>query len=193
MIKAPWIKLGQRILELPVSKSNEGFYVPILAKADEQVGAMLSHHCKVLVFRLDLHVYEPSDNNMVISTFIRQYRQRLKRSLELNRLGFLWCRERHKSDKQHYHVTFMVDGNKHQHPSLLIDIAKMYWDERDTGTIYTPKQCYQLLRRGDEEAYQRVFEHLSYLAKVFSKGSKAAATNDYEGSRVKLKEFTFIA
>ncbi len=98
-----------------------------------------------------------------------------------------------KSDTQHYHVTFMVDGNKHQHPSLLIDMAKIYWEDRDIGTLFVPKQCYGLLRRGDEKGFLSILEHLSYLAKAFSKGNKTKTTNDYEGSRIKPRKDIFKA
>ena len=157
------------------------------------MNAMLSHHCKILVYRLDLHPYESDTTNKEVSAFVRQYRQRLKRSLGINRLAYLWCREQNKSDKQHYHVAFMVDANKHQHPNLLIEMAKLYWEERDIGTLFIPKNCYQLVKRGDSKTYQSVFNRLSYLAKVFSKGKKAANTNDFEGSRIKPKTDTLIA
>ncbi|UTV98793.1 inovirus-type Gp2 protein [Marinomonas rhizomae] len=154
---------------------------------------MLSHHCKVLVYRLDMSTYDYSPSNKELSDFIKRYRQRLQRSLGLKRVAYLWCREQNKSDKQHYHLAFIVDANKHQRPSLLIEIAKIYWNDMDIGTIHTPKNCYRVLKRNDSKTYQLVFERLCYLAKVFSKGKKSPTTNDYEGSRIKPKDLSLSA
>lgn len=188
MIKAKRVELGGRSLELPMSKGNQGHFLPILAKIDDQVSAMLSHHCKVLVYRLDLRLNDYTESNEVMSSFLKRYIQTLRRTSKLNRVAYVWCREQHKANQQHYHVVFMVDGNKHQYPSLLIDQARLHWEDRDIGTLSIPNQCFTMLRRGDDEAYQQVFERLSYLAKVFSKVSRGNSTNDYSTSRIKPKE-----
>lgn len=188
VIKAAHVELGGRSLELPMSKSNQGHFLPILAKIDDQVSAMLSHHSKVLVYRLDFRLYDYTESNEVMSSFLRRYSKTLRRISNINRVAYLWCREQHKADHQHYHAAFIVDGNKHQRPGLLIDQAKTHWEDRDIGTLSIPKQCYTMLRRGDDEAYQRVFERLSYLAKVFSKGARGDTVNDYSTSRIKPKE-----
>ncbi|WP_417559215.1 YagK/YfjJ domain-containing protein [Marinomonas sp.] len=193
MIKATRVELGGRSLELPMSKSNQGHFLPILAKIDDQVSAMLSHHCKVMVYRLDFRLYDYTSSNKVMSTFLKRYTQTLQRTSSINRVAYLWCREQHKADHQHYHAAFIVDGNKHQRPGLLINQARRYWDDRDIGTLSIPKQCYKILRRGDNEAYQQVFERLSYIAKVFSKGTRGNTINDYSTSRIKPKEVKLIA
>jgi hypothetical protein len=185
VIKATRVELGGRSLELPMSKSNKGHFLPILAQIDDQVSAMLSHHCKVLVYRLDFRLYDYTNSNCVMSSFLKRYIQTLRRTSKINRVAYLWCREQYKADHQHYHAAFIVDGNKHQRPSLLIDQAKPHWEDRDIGTLSIPKQCYTMLRRGDDEAYQRVFERLSYLAKVFSKGTRGGTINDYSTSRIR--------
>lgn len=190
MIIAPHIILDDRKLELPISKGNDGFYVQILAKINDQVSAMLSHHCKVMVFRLDLRLYSPSMDNQVMTGFLKRYRKRLQTSLGLMRVGYLWCREQHRANQHHYHLAVLVDGNQYQRPKALINIARQYWDELDIGSIHIPKQCYAVIRRGDDQAYQEQFERLSYLAKVYSKSpsQRSASANDYEGSRIKHKE-----
>lgn len=185
VIKATRVELGGRSLELPMSKGNQGHFLPILAKIDDQVSAMLSHHSKVLMYRLDFRLYDCTESNEVMSSFLRRYLKTLRRASNINRVAYVWCREQYKADHQHYHSAFIVDGNKHQYPSLLIDQARLHWEDRDIGTLSIPKQCYTMLRRGDDEAYQRVFERLSYLAKVFSKGTRSDTVNDYSTSRIK--------
>ncbi len=103
------------------------------------------------------------------------------------RLGFIWCREQEHSHAQHYHCVFILDGNKTRHPHRHIEQIEGLWEERQLGSVYTPKNCYIVLKRGDDEAYQRLFDRLSYLAKVATKNLRAPATNDYSTSRIKPK------
>ena len=190
MIIAPHIILGDRSLELPISKANKGFYLQILTKIDDQLSAMLSHHCKVLVFRLDLRLHGQGNDNQVMTTFIKPYRKRLQKGLGLSRVGYVWCREQVKAKQHHYHLVVVVDGNKHQRAGKLISLAKDYWDDLDIGSIGIPENCYSVIRRGNSEAYQLAFERICYLAKVHSKSpnQRNASANDYEGSRIKHKE-----
>lgn len=189
MIIAPHIILGDRPLDLPISKANKGFYIQILTKIDDQLRAMLSHHCKVLVFRVDLHLHNQSNDNQVMTTFIMRYRKRLQKGLGLSRVGYVWCREQDKANQHHYHLAVMVDGNKHQRAGKLISLIKYYWDELHIGKTTVVEKCYVMVGRDSEEAYQMAFERICYLAKVYSKSpnQRNASANDYEGSRIKCK------
>ena len=189
MIKNSQVCLGARTLTLPFSKNNEGHFLPILAKIESQVSAMLSHHCKILAVRLDLHVYDQSSTNEVISKLIRWLRKHLQQRLGLSNVGYIWCREQGKASKQHYHLVVMVDANKHRHPTTLVNLVCRYWQAKDIGTVWIPKHCYYVIKRGDDEAFQKLFNRLSYLAKVATKApiNRNATSNDYEGSRVKFK------
>lgn len=189
MTIAPHIILGDKPLELPISKANKGFYIQILIKIDDQLRAMLSHHCKILVFRVDLRLHNQSNDNQVMTTFIKRYRKRLQKGLGLSRVGYVWCREQDKAKQHHYHLAVMIDGNKHQRAGKLISLIKHYWDDLDIGRIRVPDNCYTMLSRNDDEAYQLTFDRICYLAKVYSKSpnQRNASTNDYEGSRIKCK------
>lgn len=191
VIKERQVTLGGRMLELPQSKKGEGHFLAILSKIEGQASAMLSHHSKILAVRLDLHLFEASNTNTAISSLIRWLRKRLSQSYHLNRLGYVWCREQNKSTKQHYHLVLIVDANKHRHPALFLDLTCRYWEqERDIGTVFIPKHCYYLVKRNDHGAFQKMFDRLSYLAKVSTKSPslRSQFANDYEGSRIKHKE-----
>ena len=166
---------------------SKGHYLPILKSAAGQLDAMLSHHSKVLVFRLDFRLHEGTDSNILISEFIRRYRKHSVRH-GVNRLGYLWCREQATKNKPHYHCAFFVNGHVHQHPHNLIEQARYYWETWECGSLSIPKNPYLLVGRNDEEAYQQAFNRISYLAKVGTKGDRPPTTNDYSSSRIKPKE-----
>lgn len=179
--------INGKALWLPPSKQGKGHYLPILEALVGQLDAMLSHHCKVLVFRLDLHLYQGSDDNAVLSAFIRRYRSWAERQGH-HHIGFIWCREQHSSTAQHYHCAFMLDGNKHRHPHRIIEAIERLWRDRELGYVHTPKRCYKLLKRDDSATYQQVFNRCSYLAKVATKQQRLPTTNDYSASRIKVKQ-----
>ena len=184
------IVLGGKTLELPTSKGKDGFFIPILSKIDDQLSAMLSHHCKILVIRIDLRLSNQSNDNQVMTEFMRRYKKRITRKYKLDRLGYVWCREQNRANQHHYHLALMVDGNKARQGKPFTDIAKEYWDNLDMGSAWVPTRSYIMLKRGDDLAYREQFERLSYLAKVYSKSpsKRSASANDYEGSRIKHKE-----
>jgi len=122
-----------------------------------------------------------------MSDFIRRYRKYMARH-GVNRLGYLWCREQATKDKPHYHCVFFVNGHLHRHPHNLIEQARYYWETRECGSLATPQNPYLIIRRGDDGAYQQVFDRMSYLAKVVTKGHRSPTTNDYSSSRIKPKE-----
>lgn len=187
IIKSQSVVLNGRVLQLPASKGGKGHYQPILARIVDQLDAMLSHHCKLLVFRLDFHLNGGTDNNRLMSEFIRRYRKWTKRQ-GYSRLGFIWCREQESSKAQHYHCVFIFDGNKTRHPHRHIRQIERLWDAFQQGSVFTPKNCYCVLKRDDDAAYQLLFDRLSYLAKVATKNIRPATTNDYSASRIKAKK-----
>jgi hypothetical protein len=180
------VELHNKVLSLPNSKKEKGYYLPILERIDGQLAAMLSHHSKVLVIRLDLHVLDNPDTNEQVSAFIRRLRKWTDQKGH-KRLGYVWCREQHKSDKPHYHLVIILNGNITCHPHNVIKAVMRYWKDWDIGTVYTPKHCYYLVKRDDQKAYDAVIWRTSYLAKVHSKDKSNPATNDYSTSRIKLK------
>lgn len=166
--------------------AKQGCYVEILERTKQQLDAMLSHHCKVLVLRLDLSVNDYTPKNEIISKFIRKARKKFEAQYGFTRMGFIWAREQEKAKKQHYHFALIVDANKVRHPHRMISICEGIaeaWELR----LFTPKHCYYQIKRGDEIAYQKAYHRLSYLAKTRGKGYKAHSANDYSSSRIKAK------
>jgi len=186
IIKTGDVELCGKVLKLPPSKKGKGHYFEILQKLVSQMDAMLSHHCKLLIFRVDLHLHEQSDTSEQLSKLFRRFKKRLT-TKGIKRLGYVWCREQDQSDKHHYHVCFMIDGNKYRNPFHLIGLIRSYWSDGQVGSIWQPENSIYHLGRGDLQAYQEVFNRISYLAKVDTKGNKPKSSNDYGGSRIKPK------
>lgn len=187
VVKAKQVVINNKTLSLWHRKNAKGHYLPILEKSVDQMDAMLSHHCKIMVFRLDLRMPEYTETNQTVSGFIKRYRKGLK-SMGFKRLGYIWCREQASSDKQHYHVAFMVDANRYQQPHHLIELAEYYWECWTGGSVFIPKSPSRVIRRGDQAAYNECFNRLSYLAKVSTKDKRPEATNDYSASRLKFRD-----
>ena len=180
------INLGGDVMPINTTVKS-GCFVEVLSRVDEQLKAMLSYHCKVLVLRLDLHMNDYTPDNSLVSRFVRKLKKKLIAKYALKRVGHVWAREREKAKCQHYHLVLMIDANKVRHPSKIIVLCESIWVGWEQPKPYTPKNCYSVLKRGDKVKYDEVFRRISYLAKERGKGYKAKTANDYSTSRIKGK------
>lgn len=171
-------------LQLGPGKAHRGHYLEILQASADQLDAMLSHHSKVLVLRVDFHLNAATTDNAPMSDLIRRFRKKLARQ-GFKRLGFIWCREHASGQAQHYHAAFIVDGNKCRHPHNLIKRIQAEWEWRELGRVYVPTNCYYLVRRDSPHSARKALARLSYLAKVDTKQRRGASTNDYSASRLR--------
>jgi len=187
VIIGPEVIVGNHTLTLPYSKKGLGHYLPLLEKTVEQLDAMLSYHCQVMVLRMDLRLHVGTSDNKPMSDFIRRLRKRMS-AKGYKRVGYIWCREQQSSAAQHYHLAVIVDANKSRHPHHLIKLIEYLWETWGHVKPYTPKNCYGVIKRGDDIAYGKQFSRLSYLAKVATKDNREKVTNDYSTSRIKPKE-----
>lgn len=174
--------------QLPASMKGEGHYERILTAIQGQYDAILSHHCKVLVVRIDLHMRYYTPKSQLLSEFFPKLKKKLKKRLQQNRVGYIWCREQATASAQHYHIALMLDGNKNQKPHSIIALVEEIWQGWQQPKPYTPKNCYYLIKRDDEKAYFEAFDRMTYLAKVATKGNRAPSANDFNYSRLKPKQ-----
>lgn len=179
------IKLNGRDLPINTSKGNQRCYEEILERTHSQLEAMLSHHSKVMVLRLDLSCERYTTDNKLVSKLIKKLRRYLLKQYNMKRFGYVWVREQEKAKSQHYHIALMVDANKIQYPSKIIKWLEARWQYY--GRPWTPKKCFYVVGRNDNTSLAEVFERLSYLAKERGKGYVAARTNNYSASRMALK------
>lgn len=180
---ATWEHQDQE-LEINVTK-RYGCYHSILKAMKGQLDALLSHYSRVLVIRLDLHLFEYTGDNKKISRLMGRFTEWLQDKYGKTRIGYVWVREIEKAKSQHYHLALMLDGRLVRHPSKIIEWIERYWEVRDEPKPYTPKNCYTMVSRNEDETYQKAFYRLSYLAKARGKGYKDRAANNYSTSRIK--------
>lgn len=161
-------------------------YVPILLKIIDQYQIALSKWHRVFVLRVELHLSHETDNNRVISLFLKRLFQKLKRRYSFKDIGFVWAREYHGKGKgQHYHLALLLDGNKIRYPSKINDIIKTSWERPLSGySLGYIKRPFYLVN--NEEVEQKAIYRLSYLAKTRGKGNRPPQTKDYQCSRMKL-------
>jgi hypothetical protein len=186
VVKERQVEINNKLLALPYSKAGKGHYLEILQRIVEQLDVMLEYHCKLLIFRVDLHLHDEVDTSEQLSRFFRRFKKGLK-GLGHIRVGYIWCREQDNASKPHYHLAVIVNGNINQNPHYLVETVRHYWTDWQVGTVWQPSKSFYRLPRGDLCIYQEVFDRLSYLAKVDTKGNKPKPANDYGGSRLKSK------
>lgn len=182
------IELGG--LELPINTHSGKYYCFIepLESIKRELDAMLSHHRKVFVFRVDVRVELYTADNKVITKFLRSFNSWLKRRYKLKRVGYVWCREVETSKKQHYHLVFMVDGTAVKTMKTITDKAIEIASIQDLSP-WIPKSPSYLIERkklddGDYTKYKEAFSRASYIAKERGKKVKGDNVNSFQTSRV---------
>ena len=185
--QSPYV-IGDRSYGINTSNNKYACYTGILNAMHGQMQAMLSHHNKVIVVRVDLHCDKYTPCNTELSRLMDKVRKRLYSHYKCTRFGYLWVREQERSKSQHYHVMLIIDANKIQHPSALLGWFQERWSVRGHPRPYVPKHCFYKINRGDEKAFGEAFYRCSYLAKARGKGYGSLGANNYSGSRVRFKK-----
>lgn len=182
-----WLPINGNML--PTNPSDpQGCYFEMLEALNSQLEAMLSHHSRVLVVRVDLKVPAYTPGNTAFSNFMRKLVKKLRRHTKGARVGYLWAREQEKAKRQHYHLALFLDH--HQFPNARYAInhcIEPMAEAWEWPKPYTPKNCFSVVSRGDWESKAKAFYRVSYLCKVRGKGYKAKAANNYGRSNIKPK------
>ena len=180
-------KIGADSYDINTHNNKFLCFTDILDTMHAQMQAMLSHHNKVIVVRIDLHCEKYTSGNSELSRFMCKVRKRPYSHYKCTRFGYLWVREQERQKSQHYHVMLIIDANKIQHPSALLGWLQERWSVRGHPRPYVPKHCFYKINRGDDKAFGEAFYRCSYLAKERGKGYGSLGANNYSGSRVGFK------
>ena len=102
--------------DLPINPMTDGLIEGALDKLHHQVHAMLSHHSKVLVVRLDLS--RPTNPDFKISSFISDIKRRLENKYK-SKSAYFMAREvgATKSKGEHYHLALMLKKHHRKQPA----------------------------------------------------------------------------
>ncbi|MDW3056619.1 MULTISPECIES: YagK/YfjJ domain-containing protein [Vibrio] len=153
-----------------------------------QLTVMCSHHQRVMVVFFDLKVSSYTDDNKLMSDFIREVRKITQSDrYKMTRFGYCWAREMEKAKQQHYHVALFLDGKRIRYPHKILDLLSNAWLKIGGAHLYTPKNCYYDIKGNDFQAKQQAIYRLSYQAKARGKGYRAKQAKDYGTSRLRIK------
>jgi len=162
-----------------------GLYTPILHKIIDQYQIALEKWRRVFVLRVELHLSHETDNNRVVSLFMKRLNKQLKQKYGFKDIGYAWAREHHGRGKgQHYHLALFLDGNKVRHSSRINETIKASWERPLAGYHlgYIKRPFYFV---NSQEIEQAAIYRVSYLAKTRGKGERPPQTKDYQCSRMK--------
>lgn len=185
---AETIKIGA--LELPIDTHSGKFncYVEPLERIKRELDAMLSHHRKIFVFRCDIRIHTYSDDNEVISKFIKTFVRWAKGNYGLKRVGYAWCREVETAKKQHYHLIFMLGGSKVNVAGKVFEKIADIASVQDLSPWFCDNPTYFIKRKdlenGNYTKYNNAFYRASYLAKERGKKIKGERANSFQTSRI---------
>jgi hypothetical protein len=178
----------------------------ILSKIQELLQYMIQRHSKVMVARFDVRFpqnYPEPDRNIHLSNLMKFLKEWYwQNDIEAH---YLWVREQNSSDVPHYHVAFLVDGNKCQTATGLLSTAERCWNDvlgigfypglihhcdLDAGRAWTMLK--RPPRGSPEEAIAQFnaactacFERLSYLAKTHTKGLAPYRVREFGTSQIR--------
>ena len=185
-----YITVDGKIWPINSGWSKKGYPLPIYTKQMkgiiQQLNVMTVNYSRVLVVRFDLHLYEFSDDNKLLSKFIKLLTTRIKKEYQFNDIGSVWCRELAREPQQHYHIALFLEGRKIRTPNNLYQKIKNTW--LDIGGRSYHMAGYHMVNRNDWQSKAEAIYHLSYLAKERGKGYRPPQTKDYGSSRLKLIE-----
>ena len=176
-------------ISVNMGKADEqGCYLEMLLALKSQFDAMLSYHSRVLPIRVDIKVPSYTPDNKLFSDFMRKLRKKIKRKDKAARVGFVWAREMEKAKRQHYHLVILLNQHVFNNSAYVIhSCVEPICEGWEWPKPYTPKNCYYVIKRGNQESYNTAFHRASYLCKVRGKGYKSKAANDYGRSHFKEK------
>lgn len=166
---------------------GQGCFYEVLAKTHESMMTLLSYHCKILVVQFSFNPCENLPTNAPISRLVAVIKRRLCRRYKFARLVTGWVRETAGTGFPHYHVVLMLDGNKVNRQGGVMELVKEILESRGYPAPHFTTKTH-MISRSDHSAFAKAFYHLSYLAKVNTKGSRPKCTNDYSFSRLQLKQ-----
>jgi hypothetical protein len=170
-----------------VKGANGGLNKRHLTRLFQQMDVMLTKFSKVCVVQFDLHVPEYTDDNEILVPFKRRLFGRISTKYKINEndIGFFWCREYEKGKGQHYHWALILDGTKVRSGFPTNDIAKMVWEDMEGSFHARP---YKNVNRKSFSQQLEIMDHLSYLAKIRTKGYAGSKVKSFSSSKIQYPD-----
>ncbi|EEF79274.1 YagK/YfjJ domain-containing protein [Methylophaga thiooxydans] len=169
-----------------INSKPSGIYLRIMTTMMEQLEVCLVRWSRVFMLRFDLHTYQHTHSNQIITKFRKRLFERIKWRYQVDEIGFCWVREQERAKAQHYHFVIFLDGDRIRHSSKLNRIIKDAWETYD-GNNHMPVIPRPFVFIDTHEAKKKAVYRISYLAKARGKGYRPPQTKDYGSSRMKIK------
>lgn len=179
--------VGGRLVKIPINVTKtSGCYAEILDADIRELVSMLSNYSKVLTVRFVLRIDEHTDNNPKVSKFLKPLRRWSERRYD-SLFGYIWAREHNEAEKQHYHITLMLNGDTANEQSAYDIIARAEHIAQIQGlSIGRCKNQSIMVRRGDLKTFLSTINRDSYIAKENTKLKfKGISANSFSASRIK--------
>lgn len=141
---------------------------------------ILDRTSKMIAIRLELRMSAWTNDNAPVSDLFKKLKHTIKSHYGKCYMGYIWVREQCLSDKQHYHIAVLIDGQKVRHSDTVYNFVRELWTYG-----YVPKYIsFHRVHRTLLHKISAMVYHLSYLAKAETKGMRDPAVKDYQISRV---------
>ena len=134
---------------------------------------------RFMAVRCDLHLKLYSEDNQVMKDFKRLLSKEVKSTYPSTFLKIYWVRERNKSNFQHYHIIVILDAKYINHPQKLNTLVENIWYQITMGSVWFPEFQYYVVKRNDIEALCALMLRLSYFAKLRTKESELAISEQH--------------
>jgi len=171
-----------------VKGGNGGLNKRHLARLFQQMDVMLTKYSKVCVIQFDLHMLEYTDDNEKMRIFKRRLFGRISSKYKITEkdIAYFWCREYEKGKGQHYHWAVVVDGKKVRSGFPINEMARDVWEEMD-GTIHF-REYHPNVTRTSLQKQSDAMDHLSYLAKIRTKGYAGDKVKSFSSSKIQYPD-----
>lgn len=169
----------------PVQKFDTGLNKDIMDSIFEKLLSMLELHPKVLMVCFEIHTYEATSNNKLISKLFKQLTNSLEKHYS-SRMDYLWVREQTTAEGFcHYHCIVIIDAQKVRNSFgikphldracyLLVNVS-----------YYFPTNCNYWVHYQDKDSFLSAIFRASYLAKNETKEYTPKGIRKFQGGRKK--------
>ncbi|ECW1185988.1 inovirus-type Gp2 protein [Salmonella enterica] len=163
------------------SKKYKRASVQNLKGAWNYIRHLQSRYSRLLVLRVDLS-WSNEHKSAITADDARKHRQQLFRNMQKNPLfrhvlGTVWKLEYAPQRKFHYHMLFILNGNKAPQDGVIAHTFGEYWKHTITkgkGIYYNcnankalyEECCLGKLKRGDNSKDKGLLQALSYITKI---------------------------
>ena len=167
-----------------VNAKCSGLYTHILRAVIGIFQQALSSHRRVFVFRFDIRPKIESETNAFASSIATKLRLASRLRYPKSSFSYCWVRESHALKVEHYHFVVFMDGRHIRHPhTLQIDLRNIC-AEQGGSHHWAGYHLLDKTKNEYDQSVQLASHHLSYLAKVRSKGDRPPRTRGFSTSRM---------